>query len=151
LGEALDVVVDPVCTCVAAAVRPSKALHIGLWVVQALLGVAFLGAGFTKLTQPLDQLATQMTFVTYTPAALVRFIGLAEVLGALGLVLPAATRILPFLTPLAATGLATIMVLAMGTHATHGELQVLPANLVLGGLAAFVAWGRFKKAPISPR
>jgi hypothetical protein len=67
------------------------------------------------------------------------------------LVLPAATRIKPALTPLAALGLATVMVLASLTHLLRGEVQMLPVTAVLAGLAAFVAWGRARKAPIAPR
>ena len=81
----------------------------------------------------------------------VRFIGVVEVLGALGLILPAATRIQPKLTPLAALGLFTVMVLAMITHITRGEFGAIGVNVVLGGLAAFIAWGRLSKAPVQPR
>ena len=69
-------------------------------------------------------------------------------LGAIGLILPAATKIKPSLTPLAALGLLTIMILAMAFHLSRGEVQATPVNIVLGGLAAFVAWGRTKRAPI---
>ena len=71
-------------------------------------------------------------------------------LGAVGVVLPALTRVQPKLTPLAAAGLVVVMVLAMANHIMAGEFMIVP-NLVLGGLAAFVAWGRFKRAPIAPR
>jgi hypothetical protein len=67
------------------------------------------------------------------------------------LLLPALTRIKPSLTALAGAGLATIMLLASLFHISRGEPQVLPVNLVFGGLAAFVAWGRWKKAPIAAR
>ena len=130
---------------------PSKALHIGLWVVQGLLAFAFLGAGFMKLTTPLDQLGQAMAWVTHTPGPLVRFIGGAEIAGALGLILPAATRIQPLLPPLAAAGLVTVMVLAAITHIAIGEPQMIAPNVVLGGLAAFVAWGRYRGAPIAAR
>ena len=80
-----------------------------------------------------------------------RVIGVAELLGALGLILPAATRVKPMLTPLAASGLATVTLLAAIFHISRGELGALPIPLVLGGLAAFVAWGRAAKAPIAPR
>lgn len=129
----------------------SKGLNIALWVVQAMLAFAFGMAGFMKSTTPLDQLAVKMAWVGYTPGAVVRFIGVCELLGAIGLIVPAATRIKPQLTPLAAVGLVTIMVLAAGVHTTHGEAAVTPVNFVIGALAAFVAWGRFKKAPIQPR
>ena len=84
------------------------------------------------------------------PPALVRFIGASELAGALGLVLPSATRIRPLLTPLAAMGLVIVMLLAALFHISRGEWLALPINAVLGGLAAFVAWGRLRKAPIFP-
>jgi len=135
----------------ATAVPRSKVLHYSLWVVQALLGAAFLMAGFMKATTPLDQLGANMAWVTYTPGALVRFIGISEIAGGLGLILPAATRIKPILTPIAAGALVVVMVLAFITHLVLGEPEGLPVNVVLGGLAAFVAWGRFTKARIAPR
>ncbi len=130
---------------------PTKSLHLALWVVQGLLAAAFLAAGATKLGSPLESLAAQMPWVTGAMGRLVRLIGAVEVAGALGLVLPAATRIQPRLTVLAALGLATVMVLAALTHASRGEWGPIGANVVLGGLAAFVAWGRAKKVPVRPR
>ena len=128
-----------------------KGLHVALWVVQGLLGAAFLAAGLMKATTPIEQLQANMPWVSGAMGQLVRFIGAAEILGGLGLILPAATRIKPSLTPLAALGLTTVMVLASITHVARGEFGAIGVNVVLGGLAAFVAWGRFKKAPISPR
>lgn len=125
---------------------------IGLWVAQLLLALAFGAAGVMKLFQPIEALGAMMTWVTVTPDLLVRFIGFVELAGALGMILPALTRILPFLTPLAALGFAIIQVLAIGVHASLGETAMsLPMNLVLLALSLFVAWGRFRKAPISPR
>jgi putative oxidoreductase len=125
---------------------------IGLWAAQVLLALFYLYAGYNKLTQPIDALATMgMGFVLVVPELLTRFIGVAEVLGAAGLILPAATRILPRLTPLAALGLSTIQVLAILLHASRGEFMVLPMNLVLLALSLFVLWGRERKAPISAR
>jgi hypothetical protein len=127
--------------------------NISLWAAQLLLVAAFGSAGLMKLSQPVSGLAAMgMGYVTTMPEWLLRFIGLAEVAGALGMVLPALTRILPFLTPLAALGFVVIQVLAIGLHATRGETAMtLPINLVLLALALFVLWGRWKKAPISPR
>lgn len=127
-------------------------LHIGLWVVQVLLAVAYGMAGTMKLVTPLPELATQMSFVADSPALLVRFIGFVEVAGALGMILPALTRILPGLTPLAAAGFSVIQILAIGVHAAYGETgQTLPVNLVLLALSVFVLWGRWKRVPILPR
>ena len=126
--------------------------NIGLWVAQVLLALAFGAAGVMKLFQPIEALGAMMTWVTVTPDLLVRFIGFVELAGALGMILPAITHILPFLTPLAALGFAIIQVLAIGVHASLGETAMsLPMNLVLLALSLFVAWGRFRKAPISPR
>lgn len=128
----------------------SKALHISLWVVQVLLAAAFGMAGFMKLTAPIEQLAQMgMTFVNHFDAGMVRFIGVAELLGAIGLILPSALRILPILTPLAAVGIAIIMVLAANNQISHGE-SFLP-TVVLFALAAFVAWGRYKMSPIQAK
>jgi putative oxidoreductase len=124
-------------------------VNILLWVVQILLACAFGMAGFMKATQPLDVLAANgIAWAPQVPLALVRFIGISEFLGAVGLILPALTKIKPFLTPLAALGLLTIMILAMGFHVSRGEAGALPFNIVLGGLAAFVTWGRTSRAPI---
>jgi putative oxidoreductase len=135
----------------ALGVSRSKGLHVGLWVAQGLLAAAFLSAGLMKVTSPIEALRAAMPWVNGAMGQAVRFIGTMEVLGALGLILPAATRIKPWLTPLAALGLTTVMVLASATHAVRGEPQVILFNAVLGGLAAFVAWGRWRKAPIPPR
>ncbi len=130
----------------------NKKWNIGLWVVQALLAAMFLMAGFTKLTSaPADMVAMGMLWAENAPVALIRFIGFAEVLGALGLILPAATRIKPDLTKLAALGLAAIMVLAFGLHAYRGEFGVMPVNIIVFALAMLVIWGRTNKAPITDR
>lgn len=130
--------------------QKSKVLHIGLWVVQVLLAFAFAMTGFMKIVSPIEQLAAGgMTFVNNFSPAMVRFIGVSEVLGALGLLLPAALRIKPFLTPLAAAGLCIIMVFAAMYHIAHSE-PIVP-NLVMFTLAAFVAWGRYKKAAIEAK
>ncbi len=129
----------------------NKALHIGLWVAQILLALAFLAAGLGKLLTPIEELAKQTPYVTGAMGPLVPFIGVMEVLGAIGLIVPAATRIKPILTPLAAVGLMTVMVLAAITHIVRAEYAMIAPNLVLGGIAAFVAWGRMKKERIEER
>ncbi len=133
-------------------VQASKGWTIGLWVAQALLAGMFLMAGATKLMSGSAELvAMGMGWAENAPFLLIKFIGFAEVAGALGLILPAATRIMPNLTKLAAAGLAVIMVLAAGLHITRGEFEVVPVNVILFALAAFVIWGRTNKAPIAPR
>lgn len=128
----------------------SKVLHISLWVAQVLLALAFGMAGFMKITLPVEELAKNgMSFVNNYAVGTVRFIGISEVLGALGLILPAALRIKPFLTPLAALGIAIIMVLATNYQVTHSE-PFIP-TIILFLLASFVTWGRLKKAPIQAK
>lgn len=126
----------------------SKGLHIALWVAQVLLFVAFLMAGGMKLVTSAEALAQQGNQM---PMLLVRFIGVAEVAGALGMILPAATRIKPFLTTWAAIGLLTIMVLAAGLHASRAEWSGVGTTVILGALAAFVVWGRRSRCVIAPR
>ncbi len=122
-----------------------------LWVVQVLLAVAFLFAGLAKVTQPREALAANMGWVEDFSQGTVRLIGTLEVLGAIGLILPALTGVLPWLTPLAAGGLALTMAGAMITHAGRGEYGMILVNLILLLLATFVAFGRWRVAPIKAR
>lgn len=126
--------------------------NIGLWTAQILLALAFGMAGFLKTVTPIADLGVMMNWVNVTPEWLVRLIGVVEFAGALGMVLPAGTRILPWLTPLAGLGFAIVQVLAIGVHASLGETAItLPLNLVLLALALFVVWGRARKTPILAR
>ena len=130
--------------------KTSKALHISLWIVQGLLAAAFGMAGFMKLTAPIEQLAENgMSFVNDYSAGMVRFIGISELLGVLGLIIPAAFRFKTFLTPLAAVGLAIIMVLATSYHI--GANEPIIGSVVFFVLTTFIAWGRFKLAPIQAK
>jgi uncharacterized membrane protein YphA (DoxX/SURF4 family) len=124
-------------------------MNMVLWIVQILLALAFAMAGIMKVTQPIDRLETRMGWVKDVGTRGVRLIGSLEILGALGLILPAVTGIWPWLTPLAATGLALTMVGAMITHGRRGEYSSIVANLVLLLLALFVVYGRFVIVPIS--
>lgn len=133
------------------AARPSKALNVSLWVVQVLLALAFGMAGLTKATSPMADLAAPMPWTVEFGAAMTRFIGVSELLGAVGLLLPALLRVMPSLTALAGASLTLVMVLAAGLHAMRGEYPGLAICVVFGALTAFVAWGRFRKAPIAPR
>ena len=118
-------------------------MNIVLWIIAVVLAVAFGAAGFMKLATPKPTLAEKMDWVEDFSERTVKLIGAVEVLGALGLVLPAALDIAPVLTPLAASGLALTMVLAALTHARRKEFSMIPVNVVLGGLALFVAIMRF--------
>ncbi|HET9516556.1 MAG TPA: DoxX family protein [Actinoplanes sp.] len=119
-------------------------MNVVLWVIAAVLAVAFLGAGALKLLQPKEKLiASGLTWVEDSSAAAVKALGAVEILGAIGLILPALVDIAPILVPLAATGLAVTMIGAAITHFRRGELQSIAVNVVLFVLAAVVAWGRF--------
>lgn len=120
-----------------------------LWIVTGLLALAFLGAGSMKLSKSRAELAPKMAWVEGFSDGQVKGIGALEVLGALGLILPALTHIAPVLVPVAAIGLALTMVGAVATHARRGEpfAASVPA-LVLGVLSLVVAWGRFGSYPL---
>jgi uncharacterized membrane protein YphA (DoxX/SURF4 family) len=132
-------------------VRPRRALHVTLWVVQVLLAAFFLMAGVNHGLKSIAEAAQSSPWITGVPVWLARFIGFAEIAGALGLVLPAATRVMPGLTPPAAAGCAVIMALAVPFHVMRDEANVVAFNIVPMLLAVFVAWGRWKRAPIAPR
>ena len=121
-------------------------MNLALWIVQGLLALIFLFTGGMKLTLPLEELTAQLPL----PGWFVRFIGVAEVLGALGLILPGLLRIRPGLTPLAAAGLVIIMMGAtvLTPALTGGDVALALIPLVLGLLAAFVAYGRWRLAPL---
>lgn len=118
-------------------------MNFTLWIVQILLAAMFLAVGAMKASQPVPKLGKSMPWVTHFPLSVVRFVGVAELLGAVGLILPAATGIAPVLTPLAATGLAVVMVLAAIYHFRQKEFSGIGINAVLFALAVFVAAGRF--------
>lgn len=128
-----------------------KRLHTGLWVTQVLLAVAFGMAGAMKTFTPLAELATKLPWVPDFPAWVPRLAGGSELLAAVGLIAPAATRIAPKLTPAAAAGLVLVMILAIWVHGARGEWGGVAANVVLGAMAAFVVWGRLRAAPIHPK
>lgn len=129
----------------------SKWMNISLWVVQGLLAAMFLMAGANKLFQSIPELSKMLPWVTQVPEGLVRFIGFSEFLGGIGLLLPAILRIKPILTSYAAIGLAVVMLLASIFHISKGEMSVIGMNFVFMAMALFVAWGRMKKVPISPK
>jgi uncharacterized membrane protein YphA (DoxX/SURF4 family) len=122
-------------------------MNIALWISQVLLAIGFLFAGWMHAIR-FQEAKKQMAWVRDVPEPLARLIGAAEILGALGLILPALTRILPWLTPLAASGLALLMILASAFHISRNEWRNLSSNLPLLALALFVAVGRFFIAPL---
>jgi len=116
-------------------------VNYALWVVQGLLALLFLFAGGMKLVMPIEELTGQ----TPLPGWFVRFIGVAEVLGAVGLILPGLLRIRPGLTPLAAAGLVVIMIGATVLTLVGGDIVTALIPLMVGLLAAFVAYGRWSR------
>ncbi len=123
-------------------------MNIALWIVQGLLAALFLFAGGTKLVLPLDVLASMGSPNQIPlPGWFIRFTGVVEVLGALGLILPGLLRIRPELTALAAAGLVIVMIGAVGFTVASGEIGAAVIPLVVGVLAAFVAYGRWRLAP----
>ncbi len=117
-------------------------MNIALWVIAGLLAVAYFFAGFMKATQPIESLSKTMGWTREIPVPLVRFIGIAEALGAIGLIVPLATGILPWLTPAAAVGLVVVQMFAVIFHVSRREATKVPTNVILLVLAAFIAYGR---------
>jgi hypothetical protein len=122
-------------------------MNFALWIVQGLLALLFLFTGGMKLVLPLEVLTAQSPL----PGWFVRFLGVAEVLGALGLILPGLLRIRPGLTPLAAAGLVILMIGAtvLTPSVAGGDVALALIPLVVALLAAFVAYGRWRLAPAS--
>src|SRR5215207_7853727 len=119
-----------------------------LWIVQVLLALLFLFAGGMKLILSPEVLASMGSPNQIPlPGWLVRFVGVVEVLGALGLILPGLLRIKPWLTPLAAAGLVVLMIGATALTVAAGGVAAGVIPLVVGLLAAFVAYGRWRLAP----
>lgn len=119
-----------------------------LWIVQVLLALLFLFGGGLKLVMPVEEMIKQMP--VSLPGGFLRFIGVAELLGGLGLILPALLRIRPGLTPLAAAGLVIIMAGATAVTLLGGDVLTALMPFAVGLLAAFVAYGRWRLAPIHP-
>ena len=119
-----------------------------LWILQGLLGLVFLITGAMKIIRTKEQLAAQMGWVNDVSQPVVRLIGFVEILGAVGLILPSVTGILPWLTPLAAAGLALTMIGAALTNYRHKELSMIGLNTVLLVLALLVGVGRFWIVPL---
>lgn len=115
-----------------------------LWIVQGLLALIFLFAGGMKLVMPLEKLTGPVSL----PGLFMRFIGMAEVLGALGLILPGLVRVRTGLTPLAAAGLVIIMIGATVVTLAGGDVAPALIPLVVGILSGFVAYGRWRVAPL---
>lgn len=129
-------------------IKQPNPLNLGLWMAQALLSAMFLYAGYVKLTSTptaLDSMGWH--WALDVPPALIAFIGVMEILGAIGVVLPMATRILPWLTAMAAAGMVLLQLAAVALHVSRGEYAALWLNIILLAAAAFVVWGRMANRP----
>lgn len=135
--------------------QPRSIMNIGLWTVQVLWGVFFCITGFGKIMCYRPDvwnltLHQPVAWFSAVPQGLFVFIGVCEFLGGVGLLLPAMTGVKPELTPFAAIGLTLVMILAAAFHVVRGEFSLfLPINLVFGGGAAFIAYGRLMGRPIA--
>jgi uncharacterized membrane protein len=118
-------------------------MNVFLWIVQAILAALFATSGLEKVLQPKDRLAGKYPWMRDVSQATVRFIGVMELLGAIGLIVPAATGIAPVLTPIAGTGLVVMGVLAAAMHIRRKELYGVAVTAIVFALPALVAWGRF--------
>jgi uncharacterized membrane protein len=118
-----------------------------LWIAQVVLAFLFLLFGVTHLTRR-ESMRERVPWMWSLPREAMLVIGILDILGAIGLILPAVTRIQPWLTPLAALCLAVLMVFAIIFHARRGELPNITLNVILGLIAAFIAWGRFIAFPL---
>ncbi len=127
---------------------PRSFMSIGLWLLQALLAVVFLAHGWLLLAPPADIAAVMNA---QFPRAFWVFLGVAEVLAAVGLILPGVTRILPWLTVWACRGLMIVMVSATVLHLARSEWSSAVTTAILLGLITLVAYGRGRMRPIATR
>lgn len=128
----------------------SKGLNLGLWLVQGLLFVTFVGTAVWKVVTPLPTLATMIPWAAEVAPAFFYFTAVADLAGGLGVLLPSLTRIKPGLTVAAALGCMALQASAIVFHFSRGEAANTPFNFLLVALSLFVAWGR-RKARIEPR
>jgi uncharacterized membrane protein YphA (DoxX/SURF4 family) len=129
--------------------KSSKTLHLTLWVAQVVLAGSFMWAGLAKLFQPVETIAAMWPWTGQVPVALVKLTGIADVAGAIGLILPSLLGNQAKLTPITALGVIVLMVCAGIFHIARGEASQIGVNVAFALIAAFIAWGRFKKVPIT--
>jgi uncharacterized membrane protein YphA (DoxX/SURF4 family) len=122
-------------------------MNVALWIAQILLGLAFTSAGIRKLVEPIDKMAKRWVWVSDFQLPVIRGIASLETLGAIGIIVPALTRILPWLTPIAACGLILLMLGALATNIRYRLYPATAYTVFLVALAVFVAYGRFVILP----
>jgi hypothetical protein len=135
------------------AAAPSNSdgpLRASLWVAQSLIFLAFGLGGLMKIFMPIPELASMWPWTGELPAPVVRILGVIDLAGGVGVLLPALMRIKPDLTVLAAMGCIALQICAMIFHISRGEIAATPVNLVLLTIVIFIFWGRLR-VPIAPR
>lgn len=129
----------------ASQQKPSKMLNVFLWIAQLLLAASLVWAAYMKLLAPPEKLSAMWPWTGQIPAIDVKLTGITDLLGALGLILPALLHVKPRLTPIAAICIIALMACAGIFHIMRGEASVIGVNIVFAGLAGFVAWGRWRE------
>lgn len=128
-----------------------KTMNMLLWIAQILLSTSLIWAAGIKLFQPIEQLEIMWPWTGDVSPEFVRFTGVIDLLGALGVILPTLLRFKPVLAPIAAIGIVLLMIAASIFHISRGEGSQIGFNIVFAGIAAFVAYGRLKVAVISSK
>lgn len=126
-------------------------IHILLWIAQGMLAFMFLFAGYVKTFQSLEQMSGMMAWAPEVSIYFIRLLGIVELMGAVGLILPSLLRIKPKLTIWASAACTLLMLFAMLFHLSRGEVSEIGLNVGLGLLGIFIIWGRLTKAPIQAR
>jgi hypothetical protein len=123
----------------------SRRLNIALWIAQGLIFVSFVSFGCMKLFMPVGQLAAMWVWPGQLPVPFLRFMGVVDAAGGIGVLLPALTRVRPRLTVIAALGCTALQVCAIIFHVYRGEAFVTPLNFILLALCVFILWGRARE------
>ncbi|MCP9756067.1 DoxX family protein [Lacihabitans sp. CCS-44] len=124
--------------------KSSKVLNITLWFAQGLLAASLVWGASMKLFQPIEKLAIMWPWVSQISERLVKFTGVIDLLGGIGVIAPTLFKIKPKLTVITAWAIVLLMICASVFHILRGELSLIGANIVFALMAGFVAWGRAK-------
>lgn len=135
---------------IIAKSKQSKALNVLLWISQGLIALTLIWAAYAKLLQPIEETAKMLPWALDNPK-LLTFTGIIDLLGGIGIIVPAALKIQPKLSVYAAYGTIVLMIAASIFHVSRGESSLIGMNIFFLILAMFVVWGRTKKAPILPK
>lgn len=125
--------------------QSSKAMNIILWIAQVFVAAGFIWVATIKLFEPIEKIAAMWPWTGEVPSLMVRLLGVVDLLGGLGLILPSLLRIKPGLTAFTAVAIIALMVCAGIFHIARGEAAVIWVNIFFAVIAAFIAWGRMKK------